>query len=124
MLTPLLPHVCFFHFSDTCSLGFHGSTKFWESSLSLIPFQRANLALVLECYGLLRMATNILFNFSIKKITFSLHLQLKSPKNFPLLVLEGSMAYSQSTNHIGTFKIYVVPPLIHIKYFYYMTNWA
>jgi hypothetical protein len=48
--TPLLPHVCFFHFSDTCSLGSNGSTKILESLLSLIPFQRAHPALVLECY--------------------------------------------------------------------------
>jgi hypothetical protein len=47
MLTPSLPHV---HFSDTCSLGSNGSTKFLESLLSLIPFQRAGPALVLECY--------------------------------------------------------------------------
>jgi hypothetical protein len=50
MLTPPLPHVCFFHFSDTCSLGSNGSTKFLEPVLSLIPFQRADPALVLECY--------------------------------------------------------------------------
>ena len=50
MLTPSLPHV---HFNDTCSLislGSNGSTKFLESLLSLIPFQRASPALVLECY--------------------------------------------------------------------------
>jgi hypothetical protein len=28
----------FFHFSDTCSLGSNGSTKFLKSLLSLIPF--------------------------------------------------------------------------------------
>jgi hypothetical protein len=50
MLTPPLPHVCFFHFSDTYSLGSNGSTKLLESLLSLIPFLRADLALVLECY--------------------------------------------------------------------------
>jgi hypothetical protein len=50
MLTPPLPHVCFFHFSDTCSLGSNGSTKFLELLLSLIPFQRADPALVLKCY--------------------------------------------------------------------------
>jgi hypothetical protein len=53
MLTPPLSHVCFFYFSDTCnlgSLGSNGSTKFLESLLSLIPFQRADPALVLECY--------------------------------------------------------------------------
>jgi hypothetical protein len=50
ILTLSLPHV---HFSDTCSLislGSNGSTKFLESLLSLIPFQRAGPALVLECY--------------------------------------------------------------------------
>jgi hypothetical protein len=51
MFTPLLPHVCFFHFSDTCSLGSNGYIKFLESLLTLIPFQRADPALVLECYG-------------------------------------------------------------------------
>jgi hypothetical protein len=50
MLTPPLAHVCFFHFSDTYSLGSNGSIKFLESLLSLIPFQRADPALVLECY--------------------------------------------------------------------------
>jgi hypothetical protein len=52
MLTPPLPHVHFFHFSDTCSLGSNGFTKFLALLLSLIPFQRADLAdlLVLECY--------------------------------------------------------------------------
>jgi hypothetical protein len=51
MLTPSLPHVHFFHFSDTCSLGSNGSTKFLESLLSLIPFERAGPLLVLECYA-------------------------------------------------------------------------
>jgi hypothetical protein len=50
MLTPSLPHVHFFHFSDTCSLDSNGLTKFLKSLLSLIPFQRADPALVLECY--------------------------------------------------------------------------
>jgi hypothetical protein len=50
MLTPPLPHACFFHFSDTCSLGSNGSTKFLESMFSLILFWRAGPALVLECY--------------------------------------------------------------------------
>jgi hypothetical protein len=50
MLTPSLPHACFFHFSDTCSFGSNGSTKFLKSMLSLIPFWRAGPALVLECY--------------------------------------------------------------------------
>jgi hypothetical protein len=38
MLTLPLPHVCFFHFSDTCSLGSNGSTKFLESLLFFILF--------------------------------------------------------------------------------------
>jgi hypothetical protein len=46
-----LPRACFFHFSDTYSLGSNDSIKFLESLLSLIPFQRAGPALVLECYG-------------------------------------------------------------------------
>jgi hypothetical protein len=50
MFTPPLPHACFFQFSDTCSLGSNGSTKFLESMLSLILFWRAGPALVLECY--------------------------------------------------------------------------
>ena len=50
MLTPLLPHVCFFYFDDICSLGSNDFTKFLESLLSLISFCGANLALVLECY--------------------------------------------------------------------------
>jgi hypothetical protein len=40
----------FFHFSDTCNLGSNGSTKILESLLSLIPFWKATLALVLESY--------------------------------------------------------------------------
>jgi hypothetical protein len=40
----------YFHFSDMCHLGFNGSTKFWNPLLSLIPFWKAALALVLECY--------------------------------------------------------------------------
>jgi hypothetical protein len=52
MLAPPLPHVHFFRFSDTCSLGSNGSTKFLSSMLSKIPFQRVDPALVLECYGL------------------------------------------------------------------------
>jgi hypothetical protein len=53
MLTPSLSHVHFFHFSDTCNhvvFGSNGSINFLESLLSLIPFQRAGPALVLECY--------------------------------------------------------------------------
>jgi hypothetical protein len=34
MLTPLLPHMHFFHFSDTCYLGSKGSTKFLEGHSS------------------------------------------------------------------------------------------
>ena len=51
MLTPPLPHAHSFHSSDTCSLDFNGSTKFWASMLSLISFQMADPALVLECYA-------------------------------------------------------------------------
>jgi hypothetical protein len=43
MLTP--PRVCFFYFSDTCSLGSNGFTKFLESllSLALVPhFTKTN----------------------------------------------------------------------------------
>jgi hypothetical protein len=43
-------------------------------------------------------------SISPEKIACSSHLQLKTPKNSPLLVLEGSMACSQSTNHIGALK--------------------
>jgi hypothetical protein len=35
MLTPLLPHMYFFHFSDTYNLGSNGSTKFLESTIIL-----------------------------------------------------------------------------------------
>jgi hypothetical protein len=38
MLIPSLPHVYFFHFSDTCSLGSNGSIKFLESLLFFIRF--------------------------------------------------------------------------------------
>jgi hypothetical protein len=50
MLTPLLPYLHFSYFGDTCNLGSDGSTKVKESLLSLIPFWKAALALVLECY--------------------------------------------------------------------------
>jgi hypothetical protein len=50
MFTSSLPYIHFFHFSDTYSLGSNGSTKFLESLLSLIPFERAGPVLVLECY--------------------------------------------------------------------------
>ena len=50
MLTSLLPHVCFFHFSDACNLGSNGSIKFLESMLSFIPIQRADPTLFPKCY--------------------------------------------------------------------------
>jgi hypothetical protein len=50
MFTPSLPHIHFFHFSNTCYLNSNGSTKFLESIVVLIPFWKANLAVVLECY--------------------------------------------------------------------------
>jgi hypothetical protein len=45
-----LPHIHFSHFDDTCNLGSNDSTKLKESFLFFIPFWRAVLALVLECY--------------------------------------------------------------------------
>jgi hypothetical protein len=36
MHTPPLPHACFFHFNDTCSLGSNRSTEFLESMLSFL----------------------------------------------------------------------------------------
>jgi hypothetical protein len=74
MLTPPLPHACFFHFSDTCSLGSIGSTKFLESMLSLIPFWRAGLALVLECYVCLKVL-----------ILFWMHMVLNFIREWPPL---------------------------------------
>jgi hypothetical protein len=50
MFIPSLPHMHFFHFTDTCYLGSNDSTKLLEPLLSLIPFWRAAVALVLECY--------------------------------------------------------------------------
>ena len=38
MLTLPMPHVCFFHFSDTCSLGSNDSTKFLESTIVFDSF--------------------------------------------------------------------------------------
>jgi hypothetical protein len=73
MLTPPLPHVCFFHFSDTCSLGSlgsNGSTKFLESLLSLIPFQRADPTLVLECYENFNTVDLVKFLEKIKNFTY------------------------------------------------------
>jgi hypothetical protein len=46
------PHIHFSHLSDTCNLGSNGFTKLKESMLSLIPFWRAALTLVPECYAL------------------------------------------------------------------------
>jgi hypothetical protein len=48
--TPSLSHTYFSHFGDTSNLGSNGFTKLKESLLSLIPFWKAILALVLECY--------------------------------------------------------------------------
>jgi hypothetical protein len=50
MLISSVPHMHFFHFSDTCYLGSNDSTKFLESIVVFIFFWRAALALVLECY--------------------------------------------------------------------------
>jgi hypothetical protein len=77
MLTPPLPHACFFYFSDTCSLGSNGSTKFLESMLPLIPFRRAAPALVLECYDLCAFGTIS----KIKALIFSL-MEYKNAKHF------------------------------------------
>jgi hypothetical protein len=63
MLTPLLPHMFCSHFGDTCNLGFNGSTKLKESLLSLIPFWRATLALVLECYVQPKIYTSTFFSY-------------------------------------------------------------
>jgi hypothetical protein len=51
MLTPSLPYTHFSHIGDTCNLGSNGSTKLKESLLFSIPFWRAALVLVLECYA-------------------------------------------------------------------------
>ena len=50
MFTPSLPHIHFFHFSNTCYLGSNGSTKFLDSIVVFIPFRRANLAVVPKSY--------------------------------------------------------------------------
>ena len=46
----LTPHMHFFHFNDTCYLGFNGSTIFLESTIAFDSFWRTALELVLECY--------------------------------------------------------------------------
>jgi hypothetical protein len=38
MLIPSLPYMYFFHFSDTCYLGFNGSTKLLESTIDFDSF--------------------------------------------------------------------------------------
>jgi hypothetical protein len=38
MLIPLLPHMHFFHFNDTCYLNPNGSTKFLESTIVFDSF--------------------------------------------------------------------------------------
>jgi hypothetical protein len=62
LITPSLPHVHFFHFSVTCSLGFNDSIKFLESLFSLIPFERAGPTLVLECYDKVHETRDKIFN--------------------------------------------------------------
>jgi hypothetical protein len=62
MLTPPLLHYHMYVSSTlvthaTCYLGSNGSTKFLESLLSLIPFQRTDLALILECYVDIRVGS-------------------------------------------------------------------
>jgi hypothetical protein len=51
MLIPLLPHMHFFHFDDTCYLGSNGSTKFLEFIIAFDSFLKAVIALVLDCYA-------------------------------------------------------------------------
>jgi hypothetical protein len=53
MLIPSLPHVHFSHFDDICNLGSNGSIELKESMLSLIPFRKATLTLVPECYDII-----------------------------------------------------------------------
>ena len=60
MLIPSLPHMNFFHFSDTCYLISNDSTKFLESTIVLDPFWRAALALVLEFYVFMNSENSIL----------------------------------------------------------------
>jgi hypothetical protein len=38
MFIPSLPHMHFFHFSDTCYLGSNGSTKFLKSTIVFDSF--------------------------------------------------------------------------------------
>jgi hypothetical protein len=88
MLTPPLSHACFFHFSDTCSLGSNGSTKFLESMLSLISFWRAGLALVLECYVPLKLAVSLFRGFgTLENVAFSCMLRKLVTKLHKLLAL-------------------------------------
>jgi hypothetical protein len=59
MLTPPLPHTCFFHFSDTCSLGrlgSNGSTNILGINVVFDSFWKAGPALVLECYVVSKIA--------------------------------------------------------------------
>jgi hypothetical protein len=80
MLTPLLAHVCFFHFNDTCSLNSNGSTKFLESLLSLILFQKADLALLLECYVVTGMFPKEFTSKSASQNIYFLTYHVVSPK--------------------------------------------
>jgi hypothetical protein len=50
MFIPSLPHIHFSYFDYICNLGSNGSSKLKGSLLFLIPFWRAALALILECY--------------------------------------------------------------------------
>jgi hypothetical protein len=45
MLTPSLPHIHFFHFSDTCYLGSNGSTKFLESTIFFYSFLEGHFSI-------------------------------------------------------------------------------
>ena len=77
MLTFSLIRIHFFLFSDTCMVGFNGSTKFQESMLSLIPKQRAILTFVLNCY--VQIYNRHLTNYGPKKVQKSsttIHRQL------------------------------------------------
>jgi hypothetical protein len=65
MLTPSLPHMHFFYFSDTCYLGSSGFTKFLESNVvfeSLLT-PTLNLTIVLNA-GIVHKGTPF-FGFSI-----------------------------------------------------------
>ena len=57
MLIPSLQHIHFFHFSDTCYLGFNDSTKFLESIVVFEFFWKAALVVVLECYEAYQVLT-------------------------------------------------------------------